>query len=194
MPTAHFKLLQHPLRKTKGSVLLSTVKYTHPPQQHLCPAPELPTRHLQFINSRAAKLDNGILGEGWGSLQCQSHSPGTRVPPWHSVSEVEWCKPYPGHGSQTCQGGGSSDTAHRVCGFPVSVTCFMLVFSHIFFFLTSHKLQHSWQGNIYREPISQQFASTCLCLQSILHCFLCLENWLCYQRKLLATFCTIYLR
>lgn len=40
MPTAHFKLLQHPLRKTKGSVLLSTVKYTHPPPSSTSALPQ----------------------------------------------------------------------------------------------------------------------------------------------------------
>lgn len=45
---AHFKLLQHPLGKTKGSVLLSTVKYTHPPSSSSAlPLSSQPAQELQ---------------------------------------------------------------------------------------------------------------------------------------------------
>lgn len=185
---AHFKLLQHPLRKTKGSVLLSTVKYTHPP----CSTSALPqSPQPDMCSSLTPEQPSWAMGRAelhsrtCPTAQERGFLPGTPC--------LGWCKSHPGHGAQTRQGGGSSDAAHAVW---IPSECYLLragIFI-LHFSLTSHKLQNSWQGNVYREPISQQFASTCLCLQSILHCFHCLGNWLCYQRKLLAAFCTIYLR
>lgn len=93
LPTAHLKLLPHPLRKTKGSVLLSTVKYTHIPQQHLCPAlSSHPDNSLQLINSRAGWAQER-LSEGHCSASSTAWNEGSSLaldawgglvetPPW----------------------------------------------------------------------------------------------------------------
>lgn len=132
---AHFKLLQYPLRKTKGSVLLSTVKYTQPPSSTSA-LPWAPSQTFTAAHWVQSRLDNG---EGWGSLQWQFHSQKRGLLPG-----LEWWKPPPpGRGAQTWQAGGSSDAAHTLCGFPVSVTCSMLVFSYSIF---------SWLPTSYRIP------------------------------------------
>lgn len=63
---AHFKLLQHPLGKTEGSVLLSQLN-THIPPAAPLPCPWAPT---QPRNSRASPLPGG-----WGSPQGQPQEP-----------------------------------------------------------------------------------------------------------------------
>lgn len=166
---AHFKLLQHPLGKTKGSVLLSTVKYTHPPSSSSAlPLSSQPAQELQSSPTawRVRFTPGPVPGTPTLAVEPRLGKDAALEQHTHAVWIPSEC--------------------HLL-----HAGIFILFF---FFFLTSHRLQNSWQGNIYRQPNSQQFAFTCLCLQRILHCFLCLENWLCYQRKLLAAFCTIYLR
>lgn len=77
---AHFKLLQHPLRKTKGSVLLSAVIHTYSPASPPLPFPSIFLEDMcsllateQSVNK---SIQDGQLNPGCGgqsSLECQSH-------------------------------------------------------------------------------------------------------------------------
>lgn len=137
---AHFKLLQHPLRKTKGSVLLSAVIYTYSPASPPLPLPYIVLEDMcgllateQSVNtsSQDGQLNPGHGGQG--SLKSQPHilrntgsSSGTQCLWQNDVNPIltVYLKLYSASRRQLRY------CTHGVAGFLVHITWFTLIFSY----------------------------------------------------------------